>query len=76
MDENMAKSFACLIPFLVEVTEVELVNNQITDSVAGAIIMACFANPNIKRIKMAYNFLRNCCAKTLHSLIKLKPEKV
>ena len=68
LDDNTAKSIACIIPFLVDLDEVELRNNQITDNVAGVIAMACFANPRIKRLTFSYNYLRNAFARTFRKL--------
>ena len=65
LDENTVKALACLIPFLVDINEVELKNNQMLDSVSGAIVLACFANPSLKRITITYNFMRMSFSKTL-----------
>ena len=76
LDENTAKSIACIIPFLVNVQEVEFRNNGITDGVAAAIVMACFANPSITRISFGYNYLRHSCGRTIRKLTALLPEKI
>ena len=76
LDDNTAKSIACLIPFLVDVVEVELKNNSITDNIAGAIAIACFANPKIDRITIAYNYLRGGFTKTFQALTREAPLKI
>ena len=50
LDEGTAKAVACLIPFITDITEVELRGNGISDMCAGAIILACFTNVNVSRI--------------------------
>ena len=61
---------------MINIEEVEFKNNAMTDGICAAIVMACFANSNIKRITIAYNFIRNGCGKTLKKLNLLKPEKI
>ena len=74
ISDGLAKSFACIIPFLINIEEVEFKNNAITDGICSAIVMACFANSNIKRITLAYNFIRDGCGKTIKKLNLLMPE--
>ena len=76
LDESTTKSFVCLIPFLVDINELELRNNQITDAVAGSIVLAAFANPSIKRLSITYNYMRISFSRTLRKLIIMQPDKI
>ena len=76
LDENTTKALVCLIPFLVEINELELRNNQITDSVAGSLVLAVFANPSIKRLSITYNYMRISFSRTLRKCIILSPDKI
>ena len=62
LDDNSSKALACIIPFLINITELELRGCDITDAVASAIVFAVFANPGIKRLTMTYNHLRGSFA--------------
>ena len=56
---------------MVDVQELELKNNQLSDQVSGMLVMACFANPNIKRITICYNYLRQAFGKVLRKMTLL-----
>ena len=47
-----------------------------TDQVASTILFAVFMNPSIRRITVAYNFMRQTFCRTLARLISMKPEKI
>ena len=64
LDDNLAKAIVCILPFMLEINEVELLNNQVTDTMSGALTMACFANPSVSRLNISYNYLRNSFART------------
>ena len=76
LDEGTTKALACIIPFLVDVNEIELKNNQIIDAVAGSIILAIFGNPTVNRISICYNYMRTSFSTTLCNLIKVAPFKI
>ena len=71
LDDNTVKAIACFIPFLVDIVEVEFRNNQLTDHVASAVIVGCFANPSVSRLTIAYNYLRASFSKTFTALARL-----
>ena len=56
---------------MVDVQELELRNNQLSDQASGMLLMACFANPKIKRITICYNYLRQAFGKVLRKLTQL-----
>ena len=76
LDDNTIKAIACILPFMLDVNEIEFRSNNITDIISGALVFAIFANPNIKRITIPYNHLRGVFARTLQKLIKLAPDKL
>jgi hypothetical protein len=42
LDEATGKSLACIIPFIVDIEEMEFANNQLTDHVAASLVLAFF----------------------------------
>ena len=76
LDEPTAKALACVVPFMIEVTELELHNNQLTDPVAGMLALAFFMNPSLTRLSVGYNYLRSTFTKTLAKLIGQDPCKI
>jgi hypothetical protein len=52
LNNQTAKSIACLIPWLVQVNEIEFDKNQINDHIAAVILLACYMNPSIKIVKI------------------------
>ena len=76
LDEQSVKALALVLPFIHDIDELELNNNQMNDAVASALAIAFFMNPRLKRISFAYNYIRNSFCRTLAKLISLKPEKL
>ena len=76
LDEQTAKSIACILPFMVEITELEMHNNQLTDVMGGMLVLAFFMNPNLKRLTICYNYLRSTFTKSLARLIASQPTKI
>ena len=76
IDDNTTKAIACILPFLLDINEVELKSTGMSDIVSGAIVMAIFSNTSIKRISITYNHLRGVFGKTLSSLMKLNQDKI
>jgi hypothetical protein len=65
-----------VIPFLLDFNELELFNNQMTDIVSSAVVFSFFANPHLKRITVAYNYMRQTFTRTLAKLTTMQPDKV
>ena len=65
-----------MLPFIPDINELDLHNNQMTDTVASAIALGFFMNPTMRRITVAYNYVRQTFTRTLSRLIALKPERL
>ena len=52
LNEPSSKAIACILPFLVNVEEVEMDNNMLSDSIGGLIVMGVFMNPTIKALRL------------------------
>ena len=65
-----------ILPYIHGFNELELYNNQITDAVSSAILFAVFCNPTIRRITVAYNYMRNTFTQCLSKLIAQRPDKI
>jgi uncharacterized protein YjbI with pentapeptide repeats len=76
LNEPTCKAIACLIPFLVNVDEVEMDNNQIGDNIAAVIAMAIFMNPIIKTFKYTNNTGKAAFCSTIHSVVRSQPHKL
>lgn len=76
LDDQTVKALAMVLPFITDITEIELNNNQMTDQVSATLVFAFFMNPYLKRISVAYNFLRQTFNRTLAKFIAMKPEKI
>jgi len=70
LDEATTKSLASIIPFIVDIEEMEFSNNQLMDFVAAALVLAFFQNPSLHKMTITYNFLRSSFCKTLTEMIK------
>ena len=70
LDESSIKAISSVIIFMTDIKELEFINNQMTDLVAGCLLLAVFIHPSIKKITIAYNYLRATFAKTLKRLAK------
>ena len=66
------KAFAMVLPFIMDFTELELYNNQITDQVAACIVFSVFCNPHLKRLTVAYNYMRQSFVGVLAKLTSTK----
>lgn len=55
LDEPTTKALCMLIPFLAEVQEIELLNNMISDIMAGVILLAVYMNPTVIRFVYVSN---------------------
>ena len=76
LDEPTAKAIACVLPFMLNITELELHNNQLTDSIGGMIVLAFFMNPMLTRLTICYNYMRSTFTKSLAKLIAAQPCKI
>ena len=76
LDEPAAKAIACVIPFMVEISELEMQNNQLTDAIGGMFALAFFMNPSLKRLTMCYNYMRSTFTRSLSKLIAADPCKI
>ena len=65
-----------MLPYIHDINELELNNNQLTDMTVSAIAFSFFLNPSLRRITVAYNYVRNTFCRTLAKLISMRPEKV
>jgi len=66
MDDHTVKAFALILPYMLDFNELELVNNQITDAVSACLVFSVFCNPSIKRLTVAYNYMRQSFVSSLH----------
>ena len=71
LNEQTAKAIAGLIPFLVNVEEIEFDNNRLPDPIAGLIVMAAFMNPTVKVLRMENNPLKGCVSNAIGQLTRL-----
>lgn len=76
LDDQTAKALALIIPYLRDFTDIELYNNQLTDTVAAVIVLAYFVNPTMNRFKMGYNFMSSSFVQTFVGMSKMFPNKV
>ena len=76
LDDQTAKALAMTLPYINDVTELDMNNNQMTDQAASAIVLGFFMNPYFKKISVSYNFLRSTFCRTLAKFIALKPDKI
>ena len=65
-----------MLPYIHDINELELNNNQLTDMTVSAVAFSFFLNPSLRRITVAYNYVRNTFCRTLAKLISVRPEKV
>ena len=70
LDESTTKALACLLPYLVEVHELELFANQINDHVAAALLFGFFMNPKMHKLTISKNYMRGAFSKTLALLAR------
>ena len=63
------KAIIMIIPYMLDFVEIEFQNNQINDNIAAALIFAIFANPSVRRITIAYNFMKSGLTKSLSKLM-------
>jgi hypothetical protein len=70
LNEPAAKSIAVLIPFLVNVVEVEFINNKMEDHITSALAMAIFMNPTITSFRFNSNYLKGCTINALSGMMK------
>jgi hypothetical protein len=61
---------------MLDVHEVEFWNNNMTDLVSGMMVFAIYCNPNIRKVTVAYNYLRATFSRTLKRLARDQPEKL
>ena len=61
---------------MLEFNELELFNNQITDAVSAALVFSFFCNPSLRRLTVAYNYMRQSFVRVLEKLIKERPERL
>ena len=47
-----------VLPYIHDITEIDLNTNHLTDMCAAVLAMAIFMNPYLRRVTIAYNFLR------------------
>lgn len=76
LDENTTKALACTIPFILDIYEIELSNNMISDMMSSIVLLAIFMNPSIVRINYVSNFAKINFNKTLVALMKGHPGKI
>ena len=76
LDEGQAKALACIIPFIVDIEEMEFSNNQLMDHCSAVLVLGFFQNPSLHKMTITYNFLRASFCKTLTDMIKAQPEKI
>ena len=76
LDDPTSKALALVLPYIHDIVEVDFGNNQMTDAVSAALVMAIFANPKINRMTIAYNYLRSTFTRTLARLIAAHPSKL
>lgn len=76
LDEQVMKAIIMILPYMLDFVEIEFFNNQINDGVAAALIFAVFANPSIRRITIAYNYMRQGLTRSLSKMISMKPHKL
>ena len=76
LDDQTAKALALIIPYLRDFTDIELYNNQLTDTLAAVIVLAYFVNPSMNRLKMGYNMMSSSFTETFVGMSKLFPSKV
>ena len=58
LDDMTVKAIALVLPFILDITEIEMANTQITDLVSSCLVFSVFMNPSLKRITFAYNYGR------------------
>ena len=69
LDEQTMKAIIMILPYMLDFVEIEFFNNQINDGIAAALIFAVFANPSMRRISIAYNYMRLGLTRTLSELM-------
>jgi len=52
LNDQTAKAIAGLIPFLVNVEEIEFDNNRLSDPIAALVVLATFMNPTVKILRI------------------------
>ena len=70
LNEPTTKAIACLIPYLVNVDEVEFDNNQINDQIAACVAMSIFMNPMIKTFRFMNNNCKASFCSSIHALVR------
>ena len=65
-----------MLPYIQDITEIDFSANKLKDITACIVALAFFMNPVLRRITIAYNYIRGTFCKTLAQLISMKPEKV
>lgn len=70
------KAIIMILPYMQDFVEIEFSNNHINDSVASALVFAVFANPSLRRITIAYNYMRLGLTRCLSKLMGMRPHKL
>ena len=65
-----------VLPFMMGFNELELYHNQIVDNVSPVLVFSFFANPTLRRITMAYNYMRQSFVRCLAKLISMQKDKI
>lgn len=76
LEDQQTKALAMVLPYIHDITEIDLNNNHLTDMCAAALAIGFFMNPKLRRITVAYNYIRSTFCKTLAKLIHMKPERI
>jgi len=58
LDDQTVKAIALVLPYILDITELEMANTQITDLISSCLVFSVFMNPNLKRLTFAYNYGR------------------
>ena len=69
LDDNTTKALILILPYMHNFNELELYNNHLTDAVAPALLLSFFANPRMKKLTVAYNYMRTSFVRTLAELV-------
>jgi len=76
LNEPILKAIACTIPFLVNVEEIQMENNRMSDSLTSIIILSAFMNPTTSRLIINMNHIRGCATKSLQMCGKQMKDKI
>jgi hypothetical protein len=76
LTEAMVKAISCILPFLVNVEEVEFIGNGITDLMSSILALSIFMNPTIDKVAFSNNHVRGAFVNVFKWCIPFQASKL